>query len=169
MKIPQNMTEDQVVSTIYKISSRLASKFTFPNYEEDDITQEAFIIGMEALDRYDGVRPLENFLSIHIKNRLKNFKRDNYYRHDEGRAEEIQQGKKKLLDAGNMDDMRAFISTKGSSNSMEERELLDYIDLNLSANMRSDYLRFKNDQTLTKTKRSQLLNELKTIVENFYA
>ena len=65
--------------------------------------------------------------------------------------------------------MRTFISTKASSNSIEERELLDYIDLHLSANIRSDYLRFKNDQTLTKTKRSQLLSELKSIVENFYA
>ena len=97
------MTEEQVVSTISKISSRLASKYTFPNYEADDISQEAFIIGMEALDRYDGVRPLENFLSIHIKNRLNNFKRDNYYRQDEGKAEEIQQGKKKLLGLMNVD------------------------------------------------------------------
>ena len=163
------MTEEQVVSTISLISSRLASKYTFPNYEEDDITQEAFIIGMEALDRYDGIRPLENFLSIHIKNRLKNFKRDNYYRHDEGKAEEIQQGKKKLLDAGNIDDIRLFISSKEASNSIEERELIDFIDLYLPANMRSDYLRFKNDQTLTKTKKSQLISCLKSILERFYA
>lgn len=163
------MTEDQVVSTIYRISSRLASKYTFPNYEEDDIQQEAFIIGMEALDRYDGIRPLENFLSVHIKNRLKNFKRDHYYRHDEGKAEEIQQGKKKLLDAGNIDDMHSFIISRETESSIEQRELLEYIDIHLPANMRSDYLRFKNEQTLTKTKKAQLLSSLKSIVEKFYA
>lgn len=155
--------------TITRVSSRLANKYTFPNFEEDDISQEAFIIGMEALDRYDGVRPLENFLSVHIKNRLKNFKRDHYYRPDEGKAEEIQQGKKKLLEAGSIDEMRSFICSKESSNSLEERELVDYIDLHLSANMRGDYLRFKNDQTLTKTKKANLLDELRQIVERFYA
>jgi DNA-directed RNA polymerase specialized sigma24 family protein len=169
MKIPKNMTEEQVVSTISKISSRLASKYTFPNYEADDISQEAFIIGMEALDRYDGVRPLENFLSIHIKNRLNNFKRDNYYRQDEGNAEQIQQGKKKLLDAGSIDEIRNFILVQDSSENLEQRELIEYIDLHLPANMRSDYLRFKNEQNLTKTKRNQLVTCLKEIVERFYA
>lgn len=163
------MTEEQVVSTISKISSRLASKYTFPNYEADDISQEAFIIGMEALDRYDGVRPLENFLSIHIKNRLNNFKRDHYYRQDDGNAEQIQQNKKKLLDAGSIDEIRNFILAQNVSDNIEERELIDYIDLRLPANMRSDYLRFKNDQNLTKTKRNQLVACLKEIVETFYA
>ncbi len=163
------MTEEQVVSTISKISSRLASKYTFPNYEADDISQEAFIIGMEALDRYDGVRPLENFLSIHIKNRLNNFKRDNYYRQDEGNAEQIQQGKKKLLDASSIDEIRNFILVQDVSDNLEQRELIEYIDLHLPANMRSDYLRFKNEQNLTKTKRNQLVVCLKEIVENFYA
>ena len=163
------MTEEQVVSTITRVSQRLASKFTFPNYDEDDIEQEAFIIGMEAMNRYDEVRPLENFLSIHIKNRLKNFKRDNYYRPDEGKAEQIQNGKRKLLEAGSIDEMRNFISTQECSNSLEERELVDYIDTNLPANMRADFLRFKNGQPLTKTRKSNLVNELKIILERFYA
>ena len=163
------MTEDQVVSTIYKISSRLASKYTFPNYEVEDISQEAFIIGMEAMNRYDGVRPLENFLSIHIKNRLKNFKRDNYYRPDHGKAEKIQQGKKKLLDASSIDGVRNFIISSKVSDNLEVRELVDYIDLHLSANLRADYLRFINDQSLSKTKKNNLLDELKNILEMFYA
>ena len=163
------MTEEQVVSTILKISSRLASKYTFPNYEADDISQEAFIIGLEAMNRYDGVRPLENFLSIHIKNRLKNFKRDHYYRPDDGKAEKIQSGKKKILDASSIDDIKYLIVNSECSSGMEERELLEYIDNLLPANMRNDYLRFKNDQTLTKTKRQNLISCLKEILEKFYA
>jgi DNA-directed RNA polymerase specialized sigma24 family protein len=169
MKIPKNMTEEQVVSTIYRISSRLATKYTFPNYEADDIAQEAFIIGMEAMNRYDEVRPLENFLSIHIKNRLKNFKRDNYFRPDEGKAEKIQQGKKKLLDASSIDEVRNFLVYSEASENIEERELVEYIDQHLPANMRSDYLRFMNDQPLTKTKKTNLISELQSIVERFYA
>jgi DNA-directed RNA polymerase specialized sigma24 family protein len=147
----------------------LATKFTFPNYEADDITQEAFIIGMEAMNRYDEMRPLENFLSVHIKNRLKNFKRDNYYRPDEGKAEKIQQGKKKLLDAQSVDTMREFLISSEVSDNLEQRELVEYIDINLPAQMRSDYLRFMNDQPLSKTKKANLIAELKIILENFYA
>lgn len=158
-----------MVAIIYKIASRLASKFTFPNYEEEDIAQEAFIIGMEAMNRYDEVRPLENFLSVHIKNRLMNFKRDNYYRPDDGKAEVIQQGKKKLLDAQSMDDMKNLLLAAQNSDNLENRELMEYIDTNLPTNLRGDYLRFRTDHSLTKTKRARLIEELRTIVEKFYA
>jgi len=163
------MTEEQVILTISKISSRLANKFTFANYEEEDIAQEAFIIGMDAMDRYDEKRPLENFLSVHIKNRLMNFKRDNYYRPDEGKAEQIQQGKKKLLEAQSVDTIQNFLTVAESSCSLESRELLEYIDNHLPANMRSDYLRFRNEQSLTKTKKAKLVEELRAIMERFYA
>ena len=169
MKIPKNMTEEQVIITISRISSRLANKYTFPNYDAEDIEQEAFIIGMEAMNRYDENRPLENFLSVHIKNRLSNFKRDNYYRPDEGKAEQIQQSKKKILDAASFDNMRNFLIDRENSDCLEERELMDYIDNHLPANMRSDYLRFKNDQQITKTKKNKLLILLKEILEKFYA
>jgi hypothetical protein len=152
-----------------QVSNRLASKYTFPNYEKDDIIQEAFIIGMEAMNRYDGVRPLENFLSIHIKNRLSNLKRDNYYRPDEGKAKEIQSGKKKLLDAGSIDSIKYLVVNSECSTSLEEREVYEYIDIHLPANMRSDFLRFKNDLPLTKTKKINLINQLKEILERFYA
>ena len=42
------------------------------------------MMGVEGLDRYDSNKPLENFMYAHINNRLKNFKRDNYYRFDYG-------------------------------------------------------------------------------------
>ena len=41
----------------------------------DDIKQEAFMIAVEALEKYDESRPLENFLYISISNRLKNLLR----------------------------------------------------------------------------------------------
>ena len=163
------MTQEQVVSTIMTVSSRLASKYTFPNYDKDDIIQEAFIIGMEAMNRYDGVRPLENFLSIHIKNRLSNLKRDNYYRPDEGKAQEIQNGKKKLLDASSIDNIKYLVVNSECSSSLEEREVYEYIDIHLPANMRADFLRFKNDLPLTKTKKANLVSQLKSILERFYA
>lgn len=162
------MTQEEVTNLILKVAKRLSNKFTFPNVDEDDIEQEAFIIGMDALERYDGVRPLENFLSVHIKNRLKNYKRDHYYRQDQGRAEEIQKNKKKLLDAAPIDNF-SFLLSKQFTDSYLYREVITYIDQRLPSHYRADYLRFQNDQALTKTKKSNLLKCLRGILEEFYA
>ena len=82
MNIPKGMTADEVTAIISKIAKRLAPKFKFGYYEVNDIEQEAFILGIEGLKDYDEVRPLENFLWVHIRNRLKNLKRNEFERHD---------------------------------------------------------------------------------------
>lgn len=71
------------IDTISEVSKSLAkeSKYSFSFHEGDDIEQEAFLIGWEAIDKYNGSIPLRNFLYIHINNRLKTFKRDNYIRY----------------------------------------------------------------------------------------
>lgn len=76
------MTESEVLEIIDRISSRLCHKFTFGFHTHEDIKQQAFIEACKGLITYDGKRPLENFLWIHIKNRLCNFKRDNFERID---------------------------------------------------------------------------------------
>ena len=53
MKIPKGLTEDEVVGVITKIARRLAPKFTFASYDVEDIEQEAFLIGIAGLEKYD--------------------------------------------------------------------------------------------------------------------
>ncbi len=65
---------------IDKISKRLSYKFVFPGFDREDIEQEAKIIAMDGLTRYDPDKPLENFLWVHVRKRLINFKRDNFTR-----------------------------------------------------------------------------------------
>lgn len=72
----------ETLKTIQTVISRLANKYRFGYHSVEDLKQEAFIMAAEGLEKYDGKRPLENFLYIHVKNRLSNFKRDNYERLD---------------------------------------------------------------------------------------
>jgi len=44
--------------------------------------QQARLFAWEGIENYDGVRPLENFLWTHVRNRLYNFKRNNFGRPD---------------------------------------------------------------------------------------
>src|SRR5947208_703774 len=82
MHLPPNKTEAQVVEAIEKAVGMLAPSFAFGIYDVEDIRQEARIFAIEALPRYDGVRPLENFLYSHVKNRLINLRRDKFRRAD---------------------------------------------------------------------------------------
>jgi len=164
MKLPTNMTEAEVVQTILEVTKRLSSSFTFAYFDKEDIEQEAFLMGMEALDRYDEARPLENFLFIHIKNRLKNFKRDKYYRYDEGKAQKIQQNKKNLLDPLNIDVLPlSYRDNKDEQRDIEE--IYNIIDRNLPNTMRNDYLRIKSGVQVNKNKRTEVIEEIQRILE----
>jgi len=80
MKIPDGFTEEEVLSTINSVANRLAYKYRFGYHDVDDMKQEARLLAMQALDKYDNKRPLENFLWTHVRNRLFNFKRNKYKR-----------------------------------------------------------------------------------------
>ena len=97
------MTEEQVMDTIMLVVNRTAAKYTFYGYTVDDIKQEAFIICMDALDRYQEGRPLENFLAVHLSNRLKNFVRDNHFNKNE-------EEKAKVLMPGQLSNDNTIIS-----------------------------------------------------------
>jgi DNA-directed RNA polymerase specialized sigma24 family protein len=80
IKIPKGYTEEQVTSILYAVANRLASRFKFGYHDVEDIKQQAVLEGWQALPRYNGEHPLENFLWVHVHNRLFNYKRDNYER-----------------------------------------------------------------------------------------
>ena len=162
------MTEQDVVSIINRIATRLAPKFTFAFFEIEDIQQEAYLIAVEALERYDEDKPLENFLFAHINNRLKNFKRDNYYRYDQGKAEKIQTTKKKLLEPAVLDDSSCVAKEDSIIDDIYIKNMKTKIDLQLPASLRSDYLRMQAGDTLSKQKRAEIESEIKKIIGGDY-
>jgi len=76
------MTLEEVLAVMDNVANRLAAKFRFGYHGLDDMKQQARLESIEAMDRYDGVRPLENFLWTHAHNRLFNMKRNKYARLD---------------------------------------------------------------------------------------
>lgn len=76
------VTEEEFLLVLENISKRLGHKFKFGYHSYEDMKQQAAIFALEGLEKYDNTRPLENFLWTHVRNRLFNFKRDNYQRPD---------------------------------------------------------------------------------------
>lgn len=76
------VTDQEFLDVLDNISKRLCYKFKFAYHDINDMKQQAAIFALEGLKKYDGKRPLENFLWTHVRNRLFNFKRNNYQRPD---------------------------------------------------------------------------------------
>lgn len=163
MKIPNNMTEIQLMNSIETVINRIAPKYTFNGYEVDDIKQESFLICVDALERYDENRPLENFLSVHLSNRLKNFVRDNFY------VSGADEDKKKILNPKsiNSDEVIKFYC---ESDPLEVEEINKIVDKNLPSQYRVDYLKMLNGVYVNKVRREEIMEKILNILkENGHA
>ena len=165
MKIPNGMTENEVVQIISKVVERQASKFRFGYYESEDMKQEAFIIAMDALERYDNKRPLENFLAVHVNNRLKNFKRDHFYRLDNEKHE----AKRNIMDPIDLssikDEFESGMRTEDDFvDFVEQKEIVNLIDLHLNITFREDYLKILHGVYVPKPRREQIYKEIQKIL-----
>ena len=195
------MTEKQVLEVIDGIASKLCYKFKFGYHDVDDMKQQAKLFAIEGLDRYDGKRPLENFLWTHVRNRLFNYKRDNYERPDcpcftcpfydpdldcsrnkcekfEDKADcslfsnwSVRNTKKKnIMSPVAMSSMKD--GGEGSlgqysylAKDFSEKELFEYVDLNIPQDYRKDYLRLVNGIKLPKSRKDTLIEVIKILLE----
>jgi hypothetical protein len=160
MKLPRNMKEEDVIKQIMTIVDRIAPKYAFNGYSVEDIKQESFIICMDALDRYDPNRPLENFLSVHLSNRLKNFVRDNYFTKNDDET------KKKLLNAKSIISEDVSVEETDYIEQVDLGDIKTIIDRDLPMSYRSDYLKIINNVYVPKKRRAEVMSILKQIVES---
>lgn len=142
-----------------KIVKRVASKYTFGYFEVEDIEQEAYLIGLDGLSRWDEKRPLENFLQVHISNRLKTFMRDNYYRLNAGPAQEA---KKNIMDYVPIQ-ADPFIPMSNE----EIDDIRKFIDAKLPTHLRKDYLRMCSGIKVSKNTRVRIIEKLQELAEEY--
>ena len=171
------MKKSEVLEIINKICDRYAYKFQFGYYTPDDIRQEAFIIAVDALERYDDSRPLENFLAVHVKNRLNNFKRDKFFRRPQDSADgELpprSEAKKFLMEPLNIENIRDEQEVNMSSaddfiEAVDTAELFLLIDQHLAPSFRADYLRMMHGVYVPKPRREQIHQEIISIFQQHH-
>tara|TARA_R110000824_G_scaffold59926_1_gene160532 strand:+ start:1150 stop:1668 length:519 start_codon:yes stop_codon:yes gene_type:complete len=168
MKTPNNLSEQEVIDVITRVSKKLAPKFVFASYEAEDIEQEAFLMGVEGLQRYDSSKPLENFMYSHINNRLKNFKRDNYYRFDYGNAQRIQDRKKSILEPMDIAALYSVSTEDETVSNAHLSEMVELIDRKLPAEFRGDYLRLQTNAPLPKGRKAIIIQVIEDIINGEY-
>jgi DNA-directed RNA polymerase specialized sigma24 family protein len=160
MRIPSDMTEEQVIKTIQTVCDRISPKYTFYGYTVDDIKQEAFIICIEALNRYEEGRPLENFLSINLSNRLKTFMRDNYF------IGSSNESRKKLARPSQLEYEDKILDNQDQEcEKLDLKEMAAAVDKYIPANVRMDYLKIINDIYIAKQRREEVIEIIKSILQ----
>jgi len=173
VEIAKSVTVEQWI-VIDKIARRLAKKYTFGYYDKDDIAQVGRMFGLNGLLKYDEeCGPLENFLSIHIRNRLHNFKRDNYFRADQPKNkksiekwEKRTQTKINLLQPVNIDGMdEHFPFLENHLDNLAFEELIKTINEKLPANLRTDFLRMNADVKIPNTRKVKVQEAISKILE----
>jgi DNA-directed RNA polymerase specialized sigma24 family protein len=151
------------LKTIQKIAERLANKYVFGYLDQDDIIQEAVIFGLEAYDRWDGERPLENFISVHISNRLKNFKRDNYFRlgleQSSPKRQKSNETKRNLMKPAPIHPFSLF-----TEESIDNQDSIDFLLSKMPPLIKNDFLRMSNGVTVTKGRKQAVIDSVKEIL-----
>ena len=170
MREVEGHTSDEVLEIIQKVVDRIAPKYTFVGYDIDDMKQEAFIICVEALDRYNPNKiknknkPLESFLSNNLSNRIKNFLRDN-------NAIVADTDKSRIAQPAQLDNEYTILDGKDRRQSLHEQyriqEISRLVNRNIPADMRMDYIKMINGEPIPTNRRKQIEEFIKHMLEGY--
>lgn len=192
------VSDEEFVKVWNKISKKLSYKFKFGYHDVEDMKQQAAIFALEGLEKYDGVRPLENFLWTHVRNRLFNFKRNNYQRPDlpcktcpfydkhfktstnqcnkfddkllckeYGSWHERNESKKNIMQLNYIPDNNIINDTTLSLSFMEDKEIIEYIENNISKEYREYYLKLKHGSKISKKHLEKLKKYIQEILDDY--
>lgn len=150
------------MEVILRVIEKISPKYTFGYYEADDIRQESYIICLKALRKYDESRPLENFLSRHLSNRLKSLIRDKYSRSNTATEKHtaLNEAKRNLVDLRPIE----YEPIRNLENAMMAVDLIRHVRHRLTPSMRNDLDRVLAGVSISSTRRSSLFTRIKELL-----
>lgn len=190
---PLAVDENEFLNIVDIISKKLAYKFKFGYHDFNDMKQQISIFALEGLKNYDHKRPLENFLWTHVRNRLFNYKRDNYQRPDKpcltcpfyaqssctkynnkndcelySNWSERNSAKKNLMHLTTIDEIKNYgnlFSNNITDNNVANQEIIQLIEKSLTGDERVIYLKLRGGTKVNKADMAKLTNKIKEILE----
>lgn len=134
-----------------KISTSLSQKFKFDIWEADDIKQEIYFLILQGESEFDEEKGDEfTFYFNYVKNRLMNFKRDNYStnKYKMGIADA------RTIELDLIDSVDSYISNY-------KRIINDRVD----SSFRADYLRYCEGIKIPHKRKVAVMDHIKEIVD----
>lgn len=175
---------EELDGVVKKIIKKIADKYTFGIYEEEDIGQEIWLMCLDAIDRWDGKRSLYNFLLTHCKNRLRSLKRDKYFRYEcpcklcnfkeDGQTDhknkkycstflkwrETNNRKSNLANPQGLGEIQLIDGRVAHEEEIDRKDFLDTLDREIPVALRSVYLRMLAGATISYIEKEKVLKFL---------
>jgi hypothetical protein len=196
--LPHNVSNEEFIRVLDNISKRLGHKFRFGYHDFEDMKQQAAIFALEGLEKYDNTKPLENFLWTHVRNRLFNYKRNNYQRPDKpclncpffdksykcsnNQCSEFanksdcelysawaarNEAKKNIMQPSYIEHDPLQKKHDDLSSDIQNKEIIDYLDSEVSLEHRENYLKLKHGDKIPKQQLLKLQKYISELMENF--
>ena len=191
----KKIKEEDFLKALDIISKKLIYKFKFGYHDYEDMKQQISIFALEGLKNYDHKRPLENFLWTHVRNRLFNYKRDNYQRPDKpclscplynsknqtctkyGNKNDCElysswsnrnNVKKNLMHLTTIDEIKDYSNVFSGflDDDMGNNEIINLIEEHINGEDRIIYLKVKNGSKVTKSEMNRLTFKLQQIISD---
>lgn len=164
------MVTNEQIETIQKVVNRCCSKYVFGYYDIEDIKQEAFIMALKVMEEYwDGIRPLENFLAVVLPNKLKNFKRKEYFRldvsEDNKKRADRNRTKRNLMEPTELFDFD-LTSHKSTLDVIADGEIIKLVYKAMPTFIKADFKRLLNDVKINKKRVTDVHNFIREFYEN---
>jgi len=155
----------EMMETINKVIAIQAPCYKVVGFDLDDIKQESFIICMKILEKWDGVRPLENYLSFSLSNKLKTLVRDKHKL--QGGFADINYKIMSALDIDNIDwdNESSLISDDTTQQDMEYKDLIGKIDEYLPISLRRDYLLMKDGVHINRGRQKKIREYITMLIK----
>lgn len=168
------------------IKRALSAKFRFAYHTKEDISQEIDLMCLEAISKYDGIRPLENFLMSHCKKRLINLKRVYNRKVDlckecrecrggdlcgvcKPKVERAEAKKKSFdfVDIDSLDEDSEVLQYVSSVSIASISEIYQIIDEELPTDLRPFYLKLLHNTPISMYNKQRVFNSILKILEYY--
>jgi len=139
---------EQATPIIHQIA-KYKRRHKFAYFTREDISQEVWKLALQALRHYRPSRgPLEHYLRVAVNNRLRNLKRDRYFRPDPANLQRTRQIRTRIglvnalpLGTRDVDDRCVLFGSASAAvdpaEALQAKELQEFIEARLPANLRA--------------------------------
>lgn len=194
-RVTRKEAEAEITRIVQHVARTLAHSLKFGYHTAEDIEQQGVLYGLQVLKStradtgepaYQVERPLENFLYTHIRNRLLNYRRNNYIRleppctccppfsppafpckkwRDWHARNNAKQNLMRPIDMGTVSDEGEARMSNPSTVVQDAitNELETIINTRLPVDLRSDYIRMRNQVMIPKARRQRVREAVASI------
>lgn len=179
--LPPGISEEKFISIVNDIVSKLSRKLLLVSHDMSDIRQQGWVLALEGVAKFDpNTQPdkpleqaLENFLRVHVINRLKSYRRDRLGSSEKPTSpksllswERRMQARRNILYPVDVYSLKQEIYFHDATiEDTHYRDLTQLIQQKLPVALRNDFLRMCDGVRIPKSRQTKVRAAIASIID----